>query len=128
MACERIYRAAYISGTIENCMSYVQITFVINRLIDLIQLFCVCSFLFSLGLKKFCKSYEESDEEYRMLFPLTDVPGAQPENYLVRFPFYILAERDANIVFSEKQNPDWLVDDVYEICKQFRQQQKKIIK
>lgn len=49
------------------------------------------------------------------MIPLANVTGVQPENYLVRFPFYILAERDANIVFSETQNPDWLVDNVYEI-------------
>lgn len=76
-----------------------------------------CSFFsFSLGLQKNCKSYEEWDEEYRTLMPLADVPGVQPDNYLVRFPFYILAERDANIVFTETQDPDWLVDNVYEIC------------
>lgn len=51
------------------------------------------------------------------MIPLANVTGVQPENYLVRFPFYILAERDANIVFSETQNPDWLVDSVYEIGK-----------
>lgn len=73
-------------------------------------------FSHSLGLQKNCKTFEEWDEEYRTMIPLADVPGVQPENYLVRFPFYILAERDANIVFSETQEPDWLVDNVYEIC------------
>lgn len=48
---------------------------------------------------------------------LSDVPGAQPDGYLVRFPFYVLAERDANIVFSETENPDWFVDNVYEFGK-----------
>lgn len=48
---------------------------------------------------------------------LSDVPGSQPEGYLVRFPFYILAERDAHILFSEIENPDWFVDDVYEFGK-----------
>lgn len=45
---------------------------------------------------------------------LSDVPGSQPDGYLVRFPFYALAERDAHIVFAETENPDWFVDNVYE--------------
>lgn len=32
-------------------------------------------------------------------------------------PFYVIAERDAHIVFAESQNPDWFVDDVYEFGK-----------
>lgn len=69
------------------------------------------------GLKKQCKQYEEWDDNYRQLMKLSDVPGAQPDGYLVRFPFYVLAERDANIVFSETENPDWFVDNVYEFGK-----------
>lgn len=53
------------------------------------------------------------------MYPLADVPGLQPESYLVRFPFYILAERDATIVFSETASPDWLVDNAYEIGERF---------
>lgn len=48
---------------------------------------------------------------------LSDVPGTQPDGFLVRFPFYVIAERDAHIVFSQSQNPDWFVDDVYEFGK-----------
>lgn len=66
------------------------------------------------GLKKQCKQYEEWDDNYRQLMKLSDVPGSQPDGYLVRFPFYALAERDANIVFSTTENPDWFVDEVYE--------------
>lgn len=69
------------------------------------------------GLKKQCKQYEEWDDNYRQLMKLSDVPGAQPDGYLVRFPFYALAERDVNIVFSETENPDWFVDNVYEFGK-----------
>lgn len=54
------------------------------------------------------------------MMKLSDVPGSQPEGYLVRFPFYILAERDAHILFSETENPDWFVDDVYEFGKKKR--------
>lgn len=86
------------------------------NLLLLADLLVFVAFSLSLGLQKNCKTFEEWDEEYRTMIPLADVPGVQPENYLVRFPFYILAERDANIVFSETQDPDWLVDNVYEIC------------
>ncbi|XP_055311129.1 uncharacterized protein LOC129573947 [Sitodiplosis mosellana] len=65
-------------------------------------------------LRKQCKQYDEWDDNYREMMQLSDVPGSQPEGYLVRFPFYALAERDAHIVFSETENPDWFVDDVYE--------------
>lgn len=51
------------------------------------------------------------------MMKLSDVPGTQPEGFLVRFPFYALAERDAHILFSQTPNPDWFVDDVYEFGK-----------
>lgn len=70
------------------------------------------------GLKKQCKQYEEWDDNYREMMKLSDVPGSQPEGYLVRFPFYALAERDVHIVFSETENPDWFVDEVYEFGKE----------
>lgn len=67
------------------------------------------------GLNHMCMHYEEFDDDYRQLMKISDIPNSQPENYLVRFPFYILAERDAIIIFTESAEPDWLVDDVYEI-------------
>lgn len=69
------------------------------------------------GLKKQCKEYVEWDDNYRQLMPLSDIPGVQPDDYLVRFPFYVVAERDAHIVFSPTDNPDWFADDVYEFGK-----------
>lgn len=66
------------------------------------------------GLKKQCKQYEEWDDNYRTLMELKEVPGSQPDGFLVRFPFYALAERDAHIVFTTSNNPDWIGDEVYE--------------
>lgn len=40
----------------------------------------------------------------------------QPSGYLVRLPFYVLAPRDAHIVFSPTESPNWTRDNVYEIC------------
>lgn len=70
------------------------------------------------GLNKQCKLYEEWDNDYKKLMNISDVLGLAPDGYLVRFPFYILAERDAHIVFTETENPDWFTDNVYEIGNQ----------
>lgn len=48
---------------------------------------------------------------------LDDVPGSQPDGFILRFPFYVLGERDANVVFADTQYPDWFLDDVYEFSK-----------
>lgn len=48
---------------------------------------------------------------------ISDVPGTQSAGYLVRFPFYILAERDAHIIFTETNHPNWATDNVYEFGK-----------
>lgn len=53
------------------------------------------------------------------MMKLSDVNGTQPDGYLVRFPFYALAERDAHIVFTETDNPDWFLDEVYEFGEAF---------
>lgn len=75
--------------------------------------------LVSSGLQKKCKSFEVESGQYGTLMPLSEIPNVQPEGYLVRFPFYILAERDAKIVFTETENPDWLIDEAYEVGKKF---------
>lgn len=69
------------------------------------------------GLNNQCVQYEESSDDYRQLMSLDDVPGSQPSGYILRFPFYVLGERDANVVFAETQYPDWFLDDVYEFSK-----------
>lgn len=68
-------------------------------------------------MNKQCKEYVEWDDDYKKLTNITDVLGINPDGYLVRFPFYIVAERDAHIVFTETDNPDWFTDNVYEIGK-----------
>lgn len=93
-----------------------------------------------LGLTKKCKVREEKDYDYKKLMKISDIPGIQvsnfnfngmycvrftkyliwfnlqPSGYLVRFPFYVLAPRDAHIVFSPVESPNWTRDNVYEIC------------
>lgn len=49
------------------------------------------------------------------MFEFKSIEGLQPNGFLVRFPFYVLAGRDAQIVFAEAENPDFFTDNVYEI-------------
>lgn len=78
-----------------------------------------CHFLFMhfIGLVKQCKLREERNYDYKKLIKIDDIPGIKPNGYLVRLPVYILAARDAHIVFSAKESPNWTRDYVYEICK-----------
>ncbi|XP_031619784.1 uncharacterized protein LOC116338571 [Contarinia nasturtii] len=66
-------------------------------------------------LTKKCKVREEKDYDYKKLMKISDIPGIQPSGYLVRLPFYVLAPRDAHIVFSPTEFPNWTRDNVYEI-------------
>lgn len=66
-------------------------------------------------MNKQCQQYEEWDDEYKRMFELKSIDGLQPDGFLVRFPFYVLAGRDAQIVFAETENPDLFTDNVYEI-------------
>lgn len=69
------------------------------------------------GLQKQCKQHEESDDNYKILMNINELSGAQPDGYSIRFPFYVLGERDASVVFTETQDPDWFSDNVYEFSK-----------
>lgn len=66
-------------------------------------------------LSKKCKVREEKNYDYKTLMKISDIPGIQPSGYLVRMPFYVLAPRDAHIVFSPTESPNWTRDNVYEI-------------
>lgn len=59
---------------------------------------------------------EERKYDYRKLMKISDFPGIQPKGFLVRLPFYVLAPRDAHIVFAKTEAPNWTRDFVYEIC------------
>lgn len=50
---------------------------------------------------------------------INDFPGIKPAGYKVRLPFYVLAPRDAHIIFAETESPNWTRDNVYEIRSYF---------
>lgn len=68
-----------------------------------------------LGLVKKCKLREERNYDYKKLMKISDFAGIKPAGYLVRLPFYVLAPRDAHIVFASTESPNWTRDNVYEI-------------
>lgn len=80
---------------------------------------CVCVFFVACGhtgLTKKCKLKEVKRYDYDLM-KISDFPGMQPIGYLVRLQMYVLAPRDAHIVFSPIEKPAWTRDSVYEIRK-----------
>lgn len=69
----------------------------------------------SIGLEKKCKKREVVNYTYGKLIKISDIVGVQPIGYLVRFPFYVMAPRDAWIVFAADEKPRWPKDKVYEV-------------
>lgn len=63
---------------------------------------------------KKCKVREERNYDYRKLMKINDFPGSQPAGYKVRLSFYVLAPRDAHIIFAETESPNWTRDSAYE--------------
>lgn len=73
---------------------------------------------FFLGILKQCTQYKEKDYEYRNLTSINNIDNGQPDGYLVRLAFYVLAQRDAHVIFTTSDHPDYRTDNVYEFCKQ----------
>lgn len=67
-------------------------------------------------LSKRCKYYEALENEYKDFIRISDIEGIRPEGYIIRFPLFIQAEKDAHILLSPR-NVDDRADSVYEICK-----------
>lgn len=66
-------------------------------------------------LAKRCNQYEESENQYKKFFPISEIEGIRPDGYIIKFPVFIHAESNAHILLSPK-NRDDRSDDVYEIC------------
>lgn len=64
-----------------------------------------------------CKWYEAWENEYKQFHKLSDIKDSQPEGYLVKLPLYVFGPRDAHIVLSQTDKPNWETDSVYEIGK-----------
>lgn len=62
-----------------------------------------------------CKWYEAWENEYKQFHKLSDIKDSQPDGYLVKLPLYVSGARDAHILLSPTDKPDWDADNVYEI-------------
>lgn len=71
----------------------------------------------STGLDKECTRYEEKEYEYRNFTRISEIHNGQQDGYVVRFTFYAIADRDAHIIFTTNDHPNFRTDNVYEICK-----------
>lgn len=69
------------------------------------------------GLIKQCELHEEKDYVYKKLLPINSITYGQQEGYMVRLSFYVIADRDAHIIFTTSDQPNYATDSAYEICK-----------
>lgn len=60
-----------------------------------------------------CKFLEASNYIYKTFLPLTELK-AQTEEYYARMVFYVQGARDANIIFTVTNRPNFEQDAVYE--------------
>lgn len=67
-------------------------------------------------LAKNCNYDQVSENEYKDFYAISDIEGIRPEGFLIRFPLFIKAGKDAHILLSPF-NRDDRSDEVYEICK-----------
>lgn len=63
------------------------------------------------NLEKSCKKITATDHEYKDFLL---IPSNQPPGFLVNFPVYVTAARDAHILLASEENSS---ADFYEICK-----------
>lgn len=62
-----------------------------------------------------CKSTVQAKENnYEKFIALKDIPGAVQEGSIVNLPFLIKGDKDAHIVLSATDKPNWEHDNVYE--------------
>lgn len=64
-----------------------------------------------------CDYYKATENKYELFEPLSSIANSQPDGYIARFPIYALGARDAHIVLTQSDKPDWEKDSAYEICK-----------
>lgn len=67
-------------------------------------------------IKGLCRYADATENEYKQFYGINDITGIRPKGYIVNFPFYIQAERDAHVLLTKgpMANRD---DDEYEIRK-----------
>lgn len=67
-------------------------------------------------IKKLCRYADATENEYNEFFKITDITGIRSEGYIINFPFYIQAERDAHVLLTAKPEANREANE-YEIRK-----------
>lgn len=64
-----------------------------------------------------CDYYKTNEYNYTHFVELSSLKDAQPTDYFVRVPLYVLGPRDGHIILSTTNTPNRTDDFVYEIRK-----------
>lgn len=57
------------------------------------------------------------ENTYEKYFDLTEINGSRPAGSIVRFTVYVRGSRDAHILLSETEKPDFQSHKLYEFSK-----------
>lgn len=64
---------------------------------------------------KSCQHMQVKDNEYKKLIPLSDLVGELKKSDVLNVPLLIQGEKNAHIVLTTSENPNWETDNVYEL-------------
>lgn len=64
-----------------------------------------------------CEYFDSFENNYTLFEPLTNIEDSQPDGYIARFAFYALGSRDAHIILTDTNKPNWEKDWAYEFRK-----------
>lgn len=67
-----------------------------------------------IGLVSKCKYYTNPKYEYKDFVKLSDLPSSQPKGYQARIVFYAQGTRNAHVILSPTNKPDFKRDNMYE--------------
>lgn len=63
---------------------------------------------------KSCKSEQVKDNEYKKFIPLSEIIGETKKGETLNLPLLVRGEKNAHIVFTTSDHPNWETDNVYE--------------
>lgn len=87
--------------------------FAIQRLLPT---FIIFVFILLSGLVD-CDYEEVYENNYTLFEPLANMKDSQPDGFIARIPVYAIGARDAHIILTTSNSPDWQKDWAYEFRK-----------
>lgn len=64
-----------------------------------------------------CTYYSNFDYDYKKFIKIGDINHSQPDGYVVRMILYLMGERDAHVLLTMNDHPDFERELVYEFGK-----------